>query len=178
MKYQINLLPKREQTSIDKITYFALHYLRYILVITQLVAIGVFFYRFKVDQDIVDLKDTLTQKKAIVDNTQELLKSVKDIDTKIKNVKGLYTKQDHIEKEYLYVIAKVPPDIKVQTVSVDPDGIKFSGEALAIETVRLFYEQIREEKLFKLVNLSNINKSETGFTFDLTLSGFITQNGP
>jgi hypothetical protein len=179
MKYQINLLPKHEQTTIDKITYFALHYLRYILVLTQLVAIGVFFYRFKVDQDIVDLKDTLTQKKAIVDNTKELLDSVKDLDGKISNVKKLYADQDLMGKQYSYYISKFASDVKITSILHDKESINIKGEASDIAAVRLVYEQLREEAVFKTVSLANVNKSDTGFTFDITLAEFTTiKNGP
>ncbi|PJB87766.1 hypothetical protein CO083_05355, partial [Candidatus Roizmanbacteria bacterium CG_4_9_14_0_8_um_filter_34_12] len=62
MKYKINLLLPKEKNWLDKVIYFGLNYLRYILVITQTVIIMVFFYRFKIDQEIVDLKDAVKQK--------------------------------------------------------------------------------------------------------------------
>ena len=61
MKYQINLLQEKEKDISGKIIYFALHYLRYILVVTQIVVIAVFFYRFKIDQEVIDLRDELKQ---------------------------------------------------------------------------------------------------------------------
>src|SRR3989344_1059273 len=109
MKYTTNLFPQKQQSSLEKITFFALHYLRYILVITQFVTICVFFYRFKVDQEIVNLKDTLIQKKAIVDTTQNLLDLVKVLDFKIKNVNGLYTEQDSVKNISSYFFQKLHP---------------------------------------------------------------------
>ncbi|MDO8741626.1 MAG: hypothetical protein Q7J11_00595, partial [Candidatus Roizmanbacteria bacterium] len=61
MKYKINLLEKKETSLLDKLTFFGLNYLRYIIVITQLVVIGVFFYRFQIDQSIIDLKEGVNQ---------------------------------------------------------------------------------------------------------------------
>ena len=66
MKYKINLLLPKEKNWLDKVIYFGLNYLRYILVITQTVIIMVFFYRFKIDQEIVDLKDAVKQKQEII----------------------------------------------------------------------------------------------------------------
>ena len=66
MRYKINLLEKKELNLLDKLTFFCLNYLRYIIVITQLVVIGVFFYRFQIDQRIIDLKEGVEQKKEIV----------------------------------------------------------------------------------------------------------------
>ena len=47
MKYKINLITKRKEKAVDKVIYFVMNYLRYILVITQIVVIGVFFYNLK-----------------------------------------------------------------------------------------------------------------------------------
>ena len=66
MRYKINLLEKKDIGLLDKLTFFSLNYLRYIIVITQLVVIGVFFYRFQIDQKIIDLKEGVEQKKEIV----------------------------------------------------------------------------------------------------------------
>jgi len=66
MRHRINLLEKKEQSLLDRLTFFGLNYLRYIIVITQLVVIGVFFYRFQIDQRIIDLKEGVEQKKEIV----------------------------------------------------------------------------------------------------------------
>ena len=74
MKYQINLLQEKEKDISGKIIYFALHYLRYILVVTQIVVIAVFFYRFKIDQEVIDLRDELKQKQEIVQVSSPLLK--------------------------------------------------------------------------------------------------------
>src|SRR3989344_3456740 len=116
MKYTTNLFPKKEQSIIDKITYFALHYLRYILVITQFVTICVFFYRFKADQEIVDLKDTLSQKKAIVETTQTLLDRVKELDFKIANIKKLYIQQDTLSSLFSYIYESLPPDMTISAM--------------------------------------------------------------
>ena len=82
MKYLINLFPSPEKSRTDKFIYFAFHYLRYILVITQFVAICVFFFRFKVDQDIVDLQEKADQKQSIIVATKDLLSRMQEVDAK------------------------------------------------------------------------------------------------
>jgi len=178
MKYQVNLLSERHQSPIDRITYFSLHYLRYILVITQFVTICVFFYRFKVDQDIVDTRDLLMQKQAIVEATSTLLEKVKELDGKIKNIKALYTKQDSFQQLYSYFFQNLPTEISINTVTVAEDGIKSEGSVANIETVRVFYDKLQSDKKFKSVALKNVTKTETGYNFSLELTEFIPINGP
>lgn len=172
MKYTTNLFPKKEETSIDKVTYFALHYLRYILVITQFVTICVFFYRFRADQQIVDLKDTLIQKKAIVDSTQNLLLNVKELDFKINSIKKLHTDQDIFLDTYSYVFQNLPQDVILTSLTIEGASILFQGNTQNIETVQAMYEKLQNEKVFSNVILDGITKNENGFSFTLELSDY------
>ncbi|HRN69697.1 MAG TPA: PilN domain-containing protein [Candidatus Woesebacteria bacterium] len=177
MKYITNLFSKKEETAIDKITYFALHYLRYILVITQFVTICVFFYRFKIDQEIVDLKDTLSQKKAIVETTQNLLTNVKELDFKINNIKSISGKQDTLLDIYTYIFQKLPQDVRLTSLTIEGTSIQFQGQTTNITAVQDMYEKMQQEKIFKSVVLGGITKNETGFAFNLELTDYSKSNG-
>ena len=172
MKYKINLFPEPERSVVDKITYFALHYLRYILVITQLVAICVFFFRFKVDQDIVDSKEKLTQQQAILASAQEMLEQVEQIDTKMKNVKVIVDEQDIFQSQYNYLFGKLSPDINISIFSIAPEGVVINGNSTNIESIRKMYESIKSESRFKVVNLESIDKKDGSFEFNLSLSEY------
>ncbi len=176
MKYTTNLFPQKEETAIDKITYFALHYLRYILVITQFVTICVFFYRFKIDQEIVDLKDTLTQKKAIVDTTQSLLTNVKELDFKISSIKSLSEKQNTLLDTYTYLFQNLPQDVILTSLTIEGTTIIFEGRTPNITAVQNMYEKLQEEKLFTSVTLGAITKTENDFTFNLELIDYKKPN--
>lgn len=177
MKHTTNLFPQKEQTSLEKITFFALHYLRYILVITQFVTICVFFYRFKVDQEIVNLKDTLSQKKAIVDTTSNLLDLVKVLDVKIKNVNALYKEQDSIKNIYTYFFQKMPSQITIETLTIDQENANLTAVTVDVSSIQALYDSIKADKAFAEVNLGSINKSDDGFSFTLELKKFIKKNG-
>ena len=172
MKYLINLFPTPEKTTADKIVYFAFHYLRYILVITQFVAICVFFFRFKVDQDIVDLKDKLNQKESIIVATKDLLDRVQQVDTKMKHVTILLDTQEEFSSEYNYIYTKLPPELRISQMSLSREGIVLQGVSQNIDPVKQLYDNLQKEKRFKTIDLSNIEKKDDGFIFNLSLSGF------
>ncbi|MFA9288789.1 MAG: PilN domain-containing protein [Weeksellaceae bacterium] len=174
MKYQINLFPEKKLSAADKIIYFSLHYLRYILVITQFVAICVFFYRFKVDQDIVDLKDTLIQKQHIIESTQMLLDEIKELDAKISNVKPLLTRQSAMVTMYQYFFSRMPSSIVITTMSVNEESVIVSGITTDVESIKAFYEQLKIDKRFTEITLRNVNKTDLGYEFNLSLQTFQT----
>ncbi|PIZ63579.1 hypothetical protein COY16_01530 [Candidatus Roizmanbacteria bacterium CG_4_10_14_0_2_um_filter_39_13] len=172
MKYLINLFPAPEKNRTDKIIYFAFHYLRYILVITQFVAICVFFFRFKVDQDIVDLQEKADQKQSIIVATKDLLSRVQEVDAKMKQVTILLDKQESFQSEYNYISNKLPQEIRLSSFQLSGDGVVLQGVSELIDPVKTLYDDLQTEKRFKKIDLSNIEKSEEGFIFNMNLSEF------
>ncbi|PIZ65163.1 hypothetical protein CO051_07160 [Candidatus Roizmanbacteria bacterium CG_4_9_14_0_2_um_filter_39_13] len=172
MKYLINLFPAPEKNTTDKIIYFAFHYLRYILVITQFVAICVFFFRFKVDQDIVDLKEKANQKQSIIVATSDLLSRVQEVDKKMKQVTVLLDEQEAFQSEFTYIYSKLTQDILLSDFQLSSEGIVLKGLSSSITPVKSMYEDLQKEKRFKNIELSNIEKTEEGFVFNMSLSAF------
>lgn len=172
MKILINLFPHQQKTAVDRLVYFGLHYLRHILVITQFVAICVFFYRFTVDQQIVDLRDTLAQKDSIVEATSSLIKSVEELDIKIKNVKTVLSLQTTMQETYTYVFSKIPENIDVSKLSIEGELVQIEGVSASSESIRDFFETIKNEEKFENSELSNIQRDPAGYNFSIQLQGF------
>ncbi|MFS8159061.1 MAG: hypothetical protein ACMG6E_02395, partial [Candidatus Roizmanbacteria bacterium] len=85
---QINLIPHKEKKFAEKVVYFLLHYLRYILVITQIVVILVFFLRFKIDQNVIDLEESYNQKQEILKLASPILDEAQAVSLKEKDISG------------------------------------------------------------------------------------------
>ncbi len=173
MKYLINLFPEKEKNVSEKIIYFAFHYLRYILVITQFVAICVFFFRFKVDQEIVDLKDKLNQKQSIVTATSELVGRVQEIDTKMKQVQTVLDEQEVFQSKYSYTLSKISPEIRIENFVMGADAVDIDGSSATVEPIKSMYDALQADQKYKVIDLSTIEKGEDRFSFSLHLAEFI-----
>jgi hypothetical protein len=178
MKYTINLLPQPEQTLIDKIVYFAFHYLRYILVITQFVVICVFFFRFKVDQEIVDLKDAISQKREIINATSTLLEEVEVVDGKLNVTGEILEEQDKVNSMLQYFIDSIPANFRVTRVTVLPDSIDFRGESRDIDTIQVFYDTLNNEQRFEEVVFEDVTRTVDSYSFSFRLINFKSESDP
>lgn len=172
MKYKINLLTQKETSLIDRLTYFGLNYLRYIIVITQLVVIGVFFYRFQIDQRIIDLKEGVNQKKEIVQLVLPLLQEAIKIDKKTSEVEKIITKQKQLNSMMNYLLSLFPETITLTNLELKQDSIDLSGNAADPRHLQAFYALLKKDSKFTDVTLENIKKTEVGYSFSLTLKNF------
>lgn len=172
-KYLINLFPKPKQNISEKIIYFATHYLRYVLVITQFVAICVFFFRFKVDQEIVDLRDKLHQKESILVATEELISRIQEIDSKMSNVKTIIQSQDIFRTEYTYFFSVLPQDIVIRNMDISYQKITIAGASTTVNPIRTLNDKLIYDGKYKTISLLNIEKKEDGFAFNMELSEYL-----
>lgn len=170
-KYQINLLSgrKRSITFSEKFIYFIFRYLKYIVVLTQIVIISVFFYRFSIDQEVVDLKEIVGQKQEIIKSTFPLVNEAKAIESKSSEIKNLLSGQEQFVGNLHYIFSIVPEDIVVKTFSIDEKGIKIEGGANNFHIVKQFYEKLKKDKKFKQITLDKIAKTSSGFEYVISI---------
>jgi Tfp pilus assembly protein PilN len=172
MKYKINLLPEKERDLLDKGIYFVLHYLRYVLVITQIVVISVFFYRFKIDQEIIDLKDELQQKQEIVAVSDPLLKEAEIVDLKTKQIREILVSQALFAESFTYFLETFPLKLTIKRLDIQGGVYKFESSTSDPETIRGYITKLRQDKKFKQVTLGSIKRNGVEFLVPFTLSDF------
>lgn len=172
MRYKINLLDKKETSLVDKLTFFGLNYLRYIIVITQLVVIGVFFYRFQIDQSIIDLKDAVDQKKEIVQIVLPLLNEAAKIDKKTLIIQQTLAKQKNFNSMLDYFTGAFPATINLSSLEIKGQSMTVTGDASNAQHLESFYFLLKKDNRFKNVKFKSIKKTETGYNFIMSLDNF------
>lgn len=172
MKYKINLLPEKETSFIDKIVYFSLNYLRYIIVITQLVVIGVFFYRFQIDQRIIDLKESVDQKKEIVEIVFPLIQEASKIDKKSKEISFVLKKQQVFDSMMKYLLSIFPETITLTELESTDNSLKITGIATNAKHLQAFFNLLKRDNKFSNVEFNNIKKTDGGYIFIMLLDNF------
>lgn len=177
MKYKINLLPEKERDFLDKSIYFVLHYLRYVLVITQIVVISVFFYRFKIDQEIIDLKDELTQKQEIVAVSDPLLKQAEIVDLKTKQIREVLISQAQFSESFTYFLDTFPLNLTIKRLDIRGGTFKFDAITTNPETIRSYLARLRQDKRFKEIVLGSIKRNDSEFFVPFILSDFQLYKG-
>jgi len=172
MKYKINLITKRKEKSVDRVIYFVMNYLRYILVITQIVVIGVFFYRFKIDQEMVDLQEAVQQKKEIILVSQPLIIEAKKAAFKLDQARSIITNQKTFIQAFDYILGLFPESLFLTKVQVVDDKITLIGNTRDPQSIDNFLGRLKREAKFKKIELRNIKKGDDGLEFTMEFANF------
>ncbi|MCS6956495.1 MAG: PilN domain-containing protein [Patescibacteria group bacterium] len=173
MKYKINLLPEKEKSFIDKIVYFVFNYLRYIIVMTQLVVIGVFFYRFQIDQQVIDLRESVDQKKEIIKVVLPLLNETARVDKKTKEIFKIIRKQENFKSAINYVFSIIPESVVLTNLEVKGESFNINGQTKNPKEFQYFLNFLKKEKKFDLIQLKSIKRIEDGYIFTIYLEKYL-----
>lgn len=172
MKYNINLVQKRRLSFFENLVYFLKNYLRYILVITQFIVILTLFARFQIDQNIIDLKESIGQKKEIVDATSPLIKGAQAVNDQTTKIKAVLETQNRYTEMTNYIFSVFPASISLNTMSINKDSVKMEGSASNPRDLQLFFTFLKNGKRFRSVTIDNINKEGAQFHFSMNLNYF------
>lgn len=172
MKYKINLLSQKETSFSERLMFFLLNYLRYIIVLTQLVVIGVFFYRFQIDQRIIDLKESVMQKKEIIEIVFPLLQEASKIDNKTREIDKVIKKQQNFDALIKYLFSVFPETVTLTNLETTEDNLKITGNATDARHLQAFFALLKKENHFANVELKSFKKTETGYSFTMSLDKF------
>ncbi|MCX7955699.1 MAG: hypothetical protein N2593_01140 [Patescibacteria group bacterium] len=174
MNYKINLLSEKEKNFLEKINYFVLNYLRYILVITQLVIILVFFYRFQIDQEIIDLRDSVSQKKEIINIVLPLINESKRIKIKIDEISNILNQQNKFKSSFDYVLFSFPYSIKLTEIEIDNNNnFKIIGYSKSSKEIDNFLSSLKKDKKFKIIEIKTLKKLEDNYIFLIYLKDYL-----
>lgn len=158
----INLLPDsaRSTRSGGRFLDWALTYGRYIIIVTELIVLLAFFSRFKFDQELTDLHESIQHKQAVITSVADFEREVRSLQERIKKIAGL--EQDHAL--YLTTIGVLndimPADVILSTLSFKGKSVTLKAIAYSRRGIASFLSSLKTAKLFSAVNLGPIEQSE------------------
>ncbi len=178
MKYQINLIGQKSSKKgvINKVNYFFFNYFRYILVFTQLIVISVLFFRFTIDQSIIDLKESISQQEEVLKAVKPILDETERVDAKLKKTKNILENQEAFQSQIDYLIPKFPETMFLSKLAFTKDTVQMEGAIINPNHLQSFFNKIKTENKYADVSLGDIQKGKEGFLFSMSLNGFKKSN--
>lgn len=162
--FNINLIIKESigESFSAQLLSWALTYGRYIIIITQIIVLSVFFLRFKLDRDHTDLKETVSQKQALVESISDLETAIRNIQKRLTHISGISSNQSSILNILRFLQEKTPGSTILSNLTINPGKISFSAMAENLQSFNYFLRVIQNDKRFSEVTLENILRRNDG----------------
>ena len=148
---------------------WALTYGRLILILTELLVIGVFTMRFKLDADIADAYEKLEGQKSVVASLLTIEHQFLDFQGTVNDA-GTFMAHQHDAASTLFSFyEQLPSGITLDTIALDDkSNVRFQGKASSQPSFAALYQMLQTSSLLNNVSMLNISASRDGITFSAT----------
>ncbi len=165
-QFRFNLLAKKGGNLFEETASFFNNYARYIIILTQLVVLVVFFIKIILDQTVIDLKEAIDQKNQIILSSQEMINNSNALADKTRDLTVLI---DTIEKQHakIYTTLKnVPKTIILDKIELVNNRFVIVGHTFEPTDIQKLQVRL-SKKTGSNVSIERISKEHNVYNFEI-----------
>ncbi len=99
-----------------------------------------------------------------------MLKEAKYIHIKSKEIENILKKQNKLEVRLNYLVSIFPEDAYLKNLIIKDNQIEIDGLIQNISYLQTFINKLKQEKIFRNIELKSIKKTDFGYNFLLNLN--------
>ena len=169
-RYHFNLLVKKQRALDTQVLGFFNKYIRYMLIVTQLVVLTVFFSKILLDQKIVDLKESIDQKNEIIKTAQPMIAANNRLASQVKLLSGLVEKQKVAGTLVMTVLDNVPESVSLESVQYSNNECTVKGVTYRPLDIKKFEARLKKKFPNAEVSLNSISIEARRYVFEIAIS--------
>lgn len=166
----INLVKDRKPHLLDQFIGWAVTIGRALVIVTELVALGAFLYRFGQDRQLVDLHDKIAQEQNIVNFLKKNELTYRNLQTRLDLANTIILNQTQVSKTFQDILNLIPGDMTIKTITFAPDTMKIDASVGSVTSLSGFVDAL---KTYPTIDNVSIDKIETK-TASATINASIT----
>jgi len=156
----INLLHGEKQKQLGRFLAWVLTYGRYIIIGTEIIVLLAFLSRFKLDRQLTDLHQSISQKQAIVLAEYNSELQIRALQNHLLIIKKLQAQRD-FSLEFLNTIEKLTPSEVVLTdVAQNINHISLVATADTNDGFTAFLNNISASPMFSDISIDEVSKGQ------------------
>lgn len=170
------LKPQNEAEPIGvRLTRFLLSTGRYIIIVVEIIVLGAFVSRFKLDSDLQTITENINAQIPVIESLKADEQIIRQTQLQLATIKDV--KQNSLDYSFLLqrVAAQTPTGVTLTTISLEKNNgkvlLKIVGSARTNSDLTSFVAGLRTEKNFLEVNLASasLDKGVTVFNLEANL---------
>lgn len=166
----VNLIRGRKPHFIDFFIGWALTVGRALVILTEVVALGAFLYRFGLDKQIVDLHDRIIQEQNIIKFAKKNEDTYRNLQTRLDLANTIIFNQNQIFKTYKDITSLIPAQMDVRSVTFADDSVKIDASIQSISLLATTINNIKNYPSVDSVSLDTIENKTTNGVISIGLT--------
>lgn len=171
----INLLPKDsfESSTIGVVLEWALAFGKWAVIITQLLVMGAFLWRFGLDRKLTNLKREVEHEVAVIKSYAQIEEDFRLLQKRIDYSGETLGRQEEVSELIKLVQSLTPADVWYERMTINPSTISVTAYSASLTGFSRYLSALQNSTKFSGVNVASIEDGgDKGaqLSFNLTLT--------
>ena len=160
-KRSINLLPRDafESSTLGVILSWALVFGKWAVILTQLVVMGAFLYRFSLDRNLTDLRKSIASNASVIKSYEQVERDFILAQKQVNQAKLALSSQETLLKVLANLEKITPRDVWYDRVTLSPSTLALTAYAASLSSFGQFLTMVQTDPLFKGIRIDSIESS-------------------
>ncbi len=158
----INLVKNKQIPFLDKLFNWALTVGRLIVIITEIVAVAAFVYRFSLDEKLVNLHSAVKQKQVLVSLLKNEENTYRNLQGRIALASTLSARSVKVNRIIHNIISTMLQETKINDLTLNNDRITMSTSASSSASLTNIVNSLKSYPDIKSVSIDNIESKPAG----------------
>lgn len=152
----INLLKSSKNEIFEKFIDWALTIGRLLVIITEIIALSAFIYRFGLDRQLIDLHGTIKGQQAVVSFYKKQEETYRNLQDRLKIASTYSAMSQNKLKISQEVISLAPKGMTFNEISVSENAININANFQIVSSLKAFVNSLKKYNQVKSVSINQI----------------------
>lgn len=166
----VNLIKKKKKDFFDRFITWALTIGRFIVILTEVIALSTFLYRFSLDRKLVDLHDSIKQKQAIVNLLKNNENKYRNLQNRLAVSSKFLDSASETTKIFTDLSDFAPSDFIFNNIKISEKSIQMDASTQSINSLTVFIKKLQEYPKFASVSLDRIENKTSSATIVVSIT--------
>jgi len=164
----INLVVNKQIPFFDKFMDWILTIGRLIVILTEVVAIIAFVYRFSLDDQIVRLHDAIKQKQIMISVLRNDENKYRNLQDRLALASDFSTKGSKVKQTITDIVKLIPSEVKISNLILNKDRLTMGVDIVSVSSLANFTNSLNSYPGIKTLSIDNIeNKPSVGLSVNI-----------
>jgi len=166
----INLAKDRHIPVFDRFMNWTLTSGRLIVIITEVVAVIAFAYRFSLDERLVDLRSLIKQKQNVISVLKNDESKYRNLQDRIAIASSFSTKAAKSNQTITDIVNLVPNYVGISSFVLNKDRLNMDIEVSSLSSLANLIDSLKKNPDIKSISIDNVaNNPSVGLSVDTTI---------
>jgi hypothetical protein len=153
----INLLKNKQVGFFGEFINWTLTIGRLVIIITELIALSAFLYRFSLDRKLIDLQSQIKEKQTIISSLKSNTAEYLDLQERLYLASKFSLLSMERHKILTDILNLTPQDITLSRLSLDKNGIQIDADLQNLSSLIFFVNSLKNYPSIDALNLGSID---------------------